>query len=131
MKILFEAKRLARLAGINEVDGSLEDTPGHVEPVNYLNTGTSASSKNAEALARRLRLPEAAVAFIVAEFKKHEAEGTFDRYDNPDGWGYDNGDGRIGWGQSHEGVREELEDVLWDDVDEDTVDNIFDKFFVE
>jgi hypothetical protein len=112
-KILFEAKRLSKLSGINE---SWDDE------------GTSATAEKAEALARSLQLPDQAIAFIVSEFTRHEAEGSFDP-STGEGYGIDNEDGKIDFGQSWQDVWDELKDVLWDDADEDAVDDIYNKFF--
>ena len=112
-KILFESKRLSKLSGLNE---SWDDE------------GTSATAEKAEALARSLQLPEQAITYIVSEFTRHEAEGSFDP-STGDGYGIDNDDGRISFGQSWQDVWDELQEVLWDDADEDAVDDIYNKFF--
>jgi hypothetical protein len=112
-KILFESKRLAKLSGINE---------------NWDDEGTSATAEKAEALARSLQLPDQAIAFIVSEFTRHESEGSFDP-STGEGYGIDNEDGKIDFGQSWQDVWDELKDVLWADADEDAVNDIYNKFF--
>jgi hypothetical protein len=89
---------------------------------------TSATAEKAEALARSLQLPDQAITFIVSEFTRHEAEGSFDP-STGEGYGIDNEDGKIDFGQSWQDVWDELKDVLWDDADEDAVDEIYNKFF--
>jgi hypothetical protein len=119
-KTLFESKRLAKLSGINESwDG---------EPIDRYDEETSATVEKAKALANHLGLPPQAIAFIVSEFTRHEAEGSFDP-STGEGYGIDNGDGKIEFGQGWQDVWDELENVLPDDTDEDTVEEIYNKFF--
>jgi hypothetical protein len=95
---------------------------------------TSATAEKAEALARSLQPPDdrplshKAIAFIVSEFTRHEYEGSFDP-STGEGYGIDNEDGRISFGQSWQDVWEELKVVLWADADDAAVDEIYEKFF--
>jgi hypothetical protein len=87
--------------------------------------------QEAHAKARELSLQPEVVDYIVKEFQRHEDEGEFSGGRGM-GYGQVGTDGRLSWGQSWEGVLEELAEAMgFDEDDAWQAEEIFHQFFEE
>jgi len=80
--------------------------------------------------ARSMGLQSGVVTYIVNEFQRHEDEGEFGG-GREQGYGQIGTNGRLSWGQSWEGVLEELADAMGLIEDDPRAYEVFEAFFEE